>query len=265
MDMSRRDFMKMMGISVSSLLLARCRSFPTTASATPIPATSYPFTCYATVAPVVEPSPTPDNSARVRLRQYWQSFGDVMQVTIHEFNQANQMAVPTVQAEPTSTPKPPTLITFGGYLIAKHRLALDELVSSEELTPEVADLIQEAYAAAVYHVWRSNAPITCYAPAIVDYTPASASILVKQADALSAIAMESNIDPATLEKAQTAIEHDLAFYALTDEEVKTLYEQLASKWKDQPQGIPSFENIDLEVTPDVKAATEFIIDLLTKK
>ena len=231
MSISRRDFMKLVGVSVASLALTRCRFIPAT--------------CYAPMPP--SPYPTEPVSARDRLRACWLRFGELAQKT---------------QAESTQGV---TENTFGQQLVAEHRLALDELVSAGELAPAVADLIQEAYDAAVYHVWRSNAPMTCYAPVIVDYAPSSAGVLVQQANVLSDIADENSIDPATLEKARAALEHDMAYYDLSVGEVNTLYEHIITEWQTQGQTAPAFEDVDLEITPDAKAAAEFIISLLTKK
>jgi hypothetical protein len=231
MSISRRDFMKLVGVSVASLALTRCRFIPAT--------------CYAPMPP--SPYPTEPVSARDRLRACWLRFDELVQKTQEESAQGV------------------TENTFGQQLVAEHRLALDELASAGKLTTAVADLIQEAYDAAVYHVWRSNASMTCYEPMIVDYAPISAGVLVQQASVLSDIADENSIDPATLEKARAALEHDMAYYALTDEEVDSLYEHIINEWQTMQQTAPAFEEVDLEVTPDAKTAAQFIIDLLTGK
>jgi hypothetical protein len=142
---------------------------------------------------------------------------------------------------------------------------LDELISIGELTPVVADLVQEAYGAALEHVWRSNAIITCYEPRIVDYAPASAGILVQQSDVLNQLASQGNIDPRTLENARIALEHDMAFYSLTNDEVYTLYDRLVTEWQAQGKSIPAFSDLELEIPPDAKAAAQFIINLLVVK
>jgi hypothetical protein len=229
MTVSRRDFMKVFGISVASLLLTRCR-FP------------IGVTCYAPLPPTALP-----DSTRDRLRLCWLSFNELAQKTIEEAKQGS------------------TENTFGQQLVADHRAALDELVASGELTPSIADLIQEAYAAAVYHVWRSNAPMTCYAAVVVDYAPISAGVLVQQAEALSQAASQASIDPETFAKAQAALEHDMAYYALSDADVQALYDRLISDWQANGQSIPSFETLELEPTSDAKAAAQFILDLMTGK
>jgi hypothetical protein len=256
MSISRRDFMKLVGISVASLSLTRCR----------LP---LPVTCYLPTLP--PPSPITPALARERLRLYWLSFGELAKATKDEFSQPKPVTPATVQnvivrdGEPTKTPPPPVENTFGRQLIEKHRLALDEMVAAGELTPAVAGLIQEAYEAAVYHVWRSNAPITCYEPYIVNYAPASANTLVQQADVLSTLAEGGIIDQASLAKARAAIEHDMAFYALNDQEVQALYDHILAEWQSQSQRVPAFENVDLEITPDAKAAAEVIIGLLMSR
>ncbi len=232
MPLHRRDFMKLLGVSIASLFLTRCRS---------------PFepqtTCYAAVA--ITPSIMPTNrasSTRGRLRLYWLRFGELAEKSREDSENK-----------------------FGQELFAGHRAALDELVVNGEISAPVADLVQEAYGAAVEHVWRSNAPITCYEPMRVDYTPSSASVLVDQATALNQIAEAGTVDPATLAKAQSALEHDLSFYALTDEEVQELYGRLIKQSDETGQPMPSFEALTLELTPEAKEATQFIVDLLASK
>ncbi len=226
MALSRRDFMKLVGVSVSSLMLTRCR----------LPVVT---TCYLPTLPPTEP-PT----ARGRLRQCWQSFGELAQATIEESNKGTSDN------------------TFGQALTVDHRAALDELVANGELTSSVADLVQEAFDAAVYHIWRSNALITCYEPVMVNYGPASAEVLVRQAELLEQVASQDVIDPATIDSARVAIEHDMAFYALTDEEVSHLYEKIIAEWQTNNQSPVNFDQVELEITPDAQAAAQFIISVL---
>jgi hypothetical protein len=230
MTISRRDFMKLFGVGVASVLMTRCR-FPVVGS------------CYA-------PMPLPTStlsSARERLRRFWLSFNELAQKTLKEADQGG------------------TENTFGRQLTTGHRLALDELVASGELTAPVSGLVQEAYDAAVFHVWRSNAPITCYAPSLVNYAPLSASVLVRQSEILSTAAAGGAIDPATLATAQAAIEHDMAYYSLSDADLQTLYDQIMQDIQASGQSAPAFEDLPLKLTPDARAAAQFIIDLLSGK
>jgi len=226
MPVSRRDFMKVFGISVASLLLTRCR-FP------------IGVTCYAPLPPTALP-----DSTRGHLRLYWLHFNELAQATSADYEKGD---------------------TLSQQMTADHRAALDEMVSTGEIPAQVADLVQEAYAAAVYHVWRSNAPMTCYAPMVANYAPTSAGVLVQQAEALSQAASQGSIDPQTLAKAQATLEHDMAYYALSDADLQALYDRLISDWRANGQSIPSFETLELEPTPDAKAAAQFIVDLLTGK
>ena len=235
MSLTRREFMKLFGVSVASMLLTRCSGF---APATPVQ------TCYAPIAPTDLPPTLSSTPAMERLRLNWLRFGELSQKTIAGENSDNAL---------------------GQQMTADHRAALDELVALGELSASVADLIQESYGAAVYHVWRSNAPITCYEPRIVDYAPSSADVLVKQSEVLNQIAAQGTIDPATLAGAQSALEHDLAFYDLSDEEVKALYDRLIRESQVGGQPIPSFDALELELTPEAKDAAHFILDLLTGK
>ena len=232
MSVSRRDFMKVVGVSVASLALTSCR----------IP---LPVSCYIPMRST--PTPAGLLFPRERLRHSWLSYGELAQVTQQDAGEGN--------AENE----------FGKELMVEHRKALDELVASGELSSTVADLVQEAYDAAIYHVWRSYAPITCYEPVIVDFAPVSAGILVQQSEILGKIADENSIDPNTLAKARAALEKDMAFYAMTDAEVASLYDRIISEWQAQGQAYPTFENQELNITPEAKSAAQFIISLLTTK
>lgn len=226
MDFSRRDFMKLVAVSVASLALTRC-SLP------------LPVSCYAPLPP-----PTPTLTSRDRLRECWLRFNDLAMLTSKEFEQGQEL----IQ-----------------QLSLEHRALLDEFVAGGELNTAEASLVQEAFEAALYHVWRSNAPITCYEPVIVDYAPVSAGILVHQAEALDALAAQGTIDAPTLADARAALEHDLAFYALSDEQVDSLYARILAEWQSQGAATPSFEQVDLEVTPEARAATEFILSLFIRR
>ncbi len=240
MGTSRREFMKLFGASVAALLLTRCRWDSKTEPTEILPV------CYTAAPLVLTPSSTP-SSARGRLRRCWLSFGELARRTAGESNTAS------------------TENAFGRQLIQEHRSALDELVAAGGLTAAVADLVQEAFEAAVYHVWRSNAMITCYEPVIVDYAPASAEVLVRQSEILGQLAGQGTVDAQALDKARAAIQHDMAFYALTDEEVQALYARILKEQQDASQPVPSFEAVTLDATPDARAAARFIVDLLADK
>jgi hypothetical protein len=243
MAVPRRDFMKLFGISLGSLLLARCQRKPT-----PAPTPDFVM-CYEIVeyTPTSPPgTPAPDSLAlRDRLRLLWLRFDELAQKTLDRTNQDDGGGDP-----------------LGARMIIEHHAVLDEMVAAGEVAAPVADLVQEAYAAAVYHIWRLNAPITCYEPMMVDYAPSSAGSVVRQTEALGQIAAGSTVDPGTIEKARAALEHDLAYYALTDADVQALYDRLIEEHRDSGEGIPTYEEVELTLTPEVKAAAQFLLDVL---
>jgi len=235
--------MKLFGISIGSLILARCQR-----TATPTPNPTF-LTCYTVVPPTGTPvTPTPMQLAsRIRMRLCWLRFPELAKMTRDGQNPGTDATDEDLLRQ---------------QMIAEHRDALDELVGAGEITAPVADLIHEAYAAAVFHIWRSNALMTCYFSAMIEYTPASADNLVRQAEALSQVAAGGTIEPDTVAKTRAALEHDLAFYALTDEEIQTLYTRLLEENSDPGERIPSFDELDLILTPEVRAAAQFLLDVL---
>jgi hypothetical protein len=145
-------------------------------------------------------------------------------------------------------------------LVADHRDALDELVSGGELAQDVSDQVQTAFTAAAYHVWRANAPITCYEAVMVDYTPASSGQLEQQAAALVEMADDGDLDPDVVARARAAIERDVAFLNLPSAELAALYDEIVSRV--ESDGVPPFEQIDLEITPEAARAAQFLVELL---
>jgi len=243
--------MKTFGVGMASLVIAGCKlssQKPPVTRKTPRPTGTPVITCYIVVPET--PTPTPPLSSlapRDRLRACWLSF--------------NELASKTQSGENT-TPEDAFNDPFGAQLAADHRAALDELVAAGELEPAVADLVQEAYDAAVYHIWRSNAPITCYEPMMVDYAPASAAQLVQQSAVLAEMATKGDLNPDTVALVQQTIQHDLAFESLSREEVNALYEKLVHENQQTKTAIPDFDQVELEVTPEMEAASKFIVGLL---
>jgi hypothetical protein len=246
MTVPRRNFMKLLGVSLGSLFLARCQR---TATHEP---TEYPVTCYEPTAILKRTnSPTPQSaSLRELLRLCWLRFDELARKTREAWD---------------GGPDEDDGSRLAKEMNQEHRRILDELTAAAEITAPVSDLIQEAYEAAVFHVWRSNAPMTCYEAVMVDYAPASANNLVSQSEALTEISAGATIAPETLAKVQAALEHDLAFYALTDEEVEALYLQLLQEYQTSGEAIPSFEELELTLTPDVRTAAQFLVDVLMGK
>ncbi len=227
--------MQLLGISLGSLLLTRCQR-----GKTPTPAV---ITCYTIAPPTATPgTPAPPRLAAVdRLRLCWLRFGELAQSSREESGGNNSL---------------------GTQMTADHRSVLDELIAAGQVTPAVADLVQEAYAAAVFHIWRSNVAMTCYLTAGPLYAPAGADDILRQAETLNQIDDGGTVTPETLAKIQAALEHDFAFYALTDEDVQVLYDRMIEEYSDPGESPPTFEDLELTLTEEVRAAAQFLIDVL---
>ncbi len=147
-------------------------------------------------------------------------------------------------------------------LVADHRAALNDLVDAGDLEAGVANEIQVAFGAAAYHVWRANAPITCYEPMeLPDYERISASQLARQADILAEVAEMGDVDPETLAEAQATVERDMAYLSLTYEDRENLYEEIER----QGDPYPRFSQLDLEISPQAAEAAQFLVDLLAER
>jgi hypothetical protein len=146
-------------------------------------------------------------------------------------------------------------------LAADHRAALDDLVDSGELDADVADELDSAFGSAIAHVVMANAPITCYKTAEPNYIPVSADQLAQQADLLAEMAEDGNVDSAAVAQAQTAVERDIAFLSLSDEEMRDLNAEL---WADAGDSydFPPFDELDLEISPEAAKAARFLVELL---
>lgn len=251
-NLTRLEFMRVFGIGLASLLMAGCKSVSKILQATQTPEEERIIvtTCYIMETVVVTEPPQVSLTPRDRLRACWLSFNELAEKT---------------KASATASDENTTSVDFKEKLINDHRAALNALVAAKELEESVADLIQEAYAAAVLHVWRENAPITCYVPMVTNYVPESAEQLVQKSALLNELAIKGELNPNTIAIAQRTIQHDLAFEALTDEEINALYEKLIKESQQYNKEIPGFNQVELEITPDIEKAAQFITDLLTEK
>lgn len=150
-------------------------------------------------------------------------------------------------------------------LIAEHLAALDSLVQAGLVGAGEADDIHVAFQAAAQHVWRANAPITCYIPApYPQYRIMSASDLAQQADILADMAARSAIDPATVAQAQASIQRDMAVLLLTSEDEQALIETLRQTAGDSAS-FPSLEELQLDISPGAVAAATLLVDILLGK
>lgn len=228
MAVSRRDFIKVFGMSLASSILAGCQIFKG------------------------PPKPTPTLTEEViyqKIRRLWLRFDSLTNNTRSGLNRRN---------DDDWNP-------MGTRWSTEHRTWLDALVAQGRIDPSVADLVQEAYEAAIYHVWRLGASITCYMVSGPGYGVSSADSVVEQSKALEEIAEQGTVEPATLAQIRTALEYDLAFYALTDEEEDALYDQIQKAYDENGQPFPIFDELGLEVSSEAQAAAQFLIELLSYK
>lgn len=224
MSPTRRDFIKGFGIALGALMMARC--------VTPGSGQN-------------RSTPSPAETARDRLRSCWMSFGwlaeQAQDWSDHEKGERAREA-----------------------LISDHRAALDELVAAGELQAAAANHAQVAFAAAAYHTWRANCGATCYEPVWVDYTPTSSAQLVQQSELLAEMAAIDSLDQDTVARAQAAIERDIAFLSLTDDEVQVLYNELIEAAGDT-YDLPTLDELDLEITPEMAEAARFLVEVLLEE
>ena len=95
---------------------------------------------------------------------------------------------------------------------------------------------------------------------MVDYQPSSAAALVGQSAALDEMVTSSDLDADTVATLQEAIENDLAFVALTDEEEQALYEKLINA-ANAGAPIPQFKEMQFESGPEISEAAQFLVEL----
>lgn len=231
MSLSRRDFIKVFGISLATSLLAGCRI---------INASSLP-----TLNPAWRP-------IRQKIRQCWRCFGALAKKASRGQNSSG-----TAQEDILAP------------WIAAHEAAIQELVAAGGLESPVADLIQEAYQAAVQYVWKSNQPpfpddrsVTCYFVITLPSPSDTAKLVVEQSRALGELAMQGDINPATLSRMQAALEQDFTYYTLSPEEVETLSKQLMTEREmNEKRSLSPFPP-DMEISPEAQAAARFLVELL---
>lgn len=213
MDLTRRGFIRSVGVVIAGPVLARCLPTP--------------------------PPPGGDTSARGRLRDCWLRFDWLADETRRTWD-SNDYSGPHEQ------------------LLQEHQAALDDLVAAGELTRVVADEIAVGFNAATYHVWRSNVPITCYEPMMIDYQPTSAAQLVRQAEVLDELAGSGVLDPRIVATAEETIARDIAFHSLSYEQQQALYKELLAGGS----SYPSFAEVPLHIAPEETEAARYLVELL---
>lgn len=228
MSLTRREFVKSMGIAVASLVMVRCSSSKDSSDTR------------STDQPTTPPAPPPENrddSPRDRLHTCWLQLDSLAPKSQKDPDQGSQL-----QDE----------------LVVNHRAALDELVAAGELDAAVADQVQVAFDEAAFHVWRSNAPVTCYIALPVEFD--ARDDLRQQFELLHQVT--DGLDQATVKNVQTAIERDIAFF-----DTLAALQSLEGEAYQQAQRelIAQFDADDVEVSPEAARAARFLVELLLRE
>jgi hypothetical protein len=197
MAISRREFLRIIGVALAGLATARC---------TP-------------------PGPN-DRSPRARLRECWLRLAELGQD-----DDAQLLFIERTRAD----------------LVADHRAALDALVAADELEAVVADQVQVAFAEAAFHIWRVNAPMTCYIAYPVEAM--AREDILGQLEVLREISTE--FDPRLVREVEAALAQDLA-----------LLDALAAG-EGGVDLVEQFEAHELEVGREAVEASCFLVDVIT--
>jgi len=242
MKTNRREFIQGVGVMLASLLTTRC-SPPTTCYA-PLEPTPTPLpTCYTAV-------PTPSPQPPVGQSKEW----DSLRQPWHNLDRLARDAPDLERGQKTHE-----------RLVADHQRALDNLVAAGDLDPAIAQEMQAAFQGAAYHVWRANAPITCYeAVPFPDYQIESSSDLARQADALAEMADQSAIDEATVAQARAAIERDITFLAMATSERDALIQKVREAAGDSSD-FPHLTELDTDIPPESVEAARILVELLLER
>jgi hypothetical protein len=199
MTLTRRDFIKSVGIAIVPLVMARCI-----------------------------PTGGQGDSPQGRLRNCWLRLDWLARQTRRDYEQGQQAR---------------------DELVADPRAALDDLVAAGELDAAVADQMQVAFDEAAFHVWRSNAPMTCYEALPVEY--GARDDLIRQAELLRGAA--SDLDPAVVEEVQATIARDIALF------------EAAAGPEAGFELIEQFEAGQIEASPEAIEAARILAKLLLEK
>jgi hypothetical protein len=219
MSPTRREFITRVGISLASLMTARCM-------------------CTQFIDGKIQ-----GDTPRERLRNCWFQF-DWLEKQASDWSDYEKGSKALEQ------------------LRDDHRTALDDLVAAGELDAAVADEVQNGFDGAAFHVWRANCGMTCYeAMPGPEYTPYASSQLVNQAELLEDLSDDHTIDQEAVARAQVAVERDIAFLNLSSEERQALYDELIAAAGDT-YDYPSFDALELEITPEAAEAARFLVELL---
>lgn len=232
------------------------RSVPTVVPPTHTPYTTPTPTCYAPV----EPTPTATPVAPVLRHPAWA-------VLRQAWLDVRERRSPDAYAP----------------LVESHQTTLHVLIDTGELDPAVATQLQTAFGeVAAYYAEHSATPtpevvIDCYD--MVEITPspggspapehcyASTELrrgreaLAQEAAALEAMAVQSALDPDTVDKARRALEQDIALFELV-----ATFETLAADdhRQQEDQLVAQYLEGRIDVPPETAEAALILVSLLTR-
>jgi hypothetical protein len=252
-SLSRREFIKSVGIALASLLLSRCARFKD--GEDKVEPTEIAVTCYEIEAPItVEVTPTMlvqqtkvlsdviegggVNPEATRLAQMASSREMVRALWLQLYILAASSSEDADEGKALQT-----------LMVERHRSALDDLMALEVLSEPVADQVQVAFEEESFHAWRDNAPITCYEGLPLAYEPRGD--LLQQANLLNGF--EGELDAETIELAREAVARDITFLKAFESENPST--KLLALW----------QSGEIDAGEDAIAATQFLVELLLEE
>jgi hypothetical protein len=249
MTPTRREFIQSLGVALASWVLTGCG---------PTPEPDVIIECYIIVTDEVE---VPRGKAQrlQRVRDCWSRLDWLAE-------QAQEGAEEARLAKQE--------------LIEEHSAALRALVASGEMSEDVDHYVQLAFEAAINHVIEPDIVSTCYVleetppptptlevaqmarKIVTDYASGSGERLAQQADLLSEMAVTSDIDPGTVERAQSAIERDMMLLYPPDREdlIARLIEAAGGTYD-----FPPIEEFAQDIPPEAVEAALFLVELLLEE
>ncbi len=228
MKPSRREFLRNTGVLLASLALASCQ--PQT-------------TCYAAVTSEPTPAKGSQGDDWASVRAQWVGLKQLAQDA-----PKGELGQKTLES-----------------LIANHRAALDKLAQAGQLDSAVAQDMQAAFEAAAHHIWMLNSGVTCYKPSPGPvYGSQSSDELAQQAQALIEMSQRSSLDPAVVAQAQAAIERDIAFLAMSDEEEQAFIDAVLQAGQ-AAQAYPQWPELEMDIPPESAEAARLLARLLVEQ
>jgi hypothetical protein len=112
--------------------------------------------------------------------------------------------------------------------------------------------------------WTRPSPITCYRIAQPNYSIQSSQDLAEQAERLLEMAGRSAIDEATVARAQAAIEQDVAYMTLSEEEQGAIVRVVRDTARPE-HDYPHLHELELDVRPASGRAARILVQLLLEQ